>query len=100
MIRVSDLRQRDVVNVVDGRRLGMIKDFHLDVGEGRIRAIVLPGMGKFLGLWGKNDDVEVPWEKIIKIGVDVILVEIPGFTDLRRRRESERERGEEGEEER
>lgn len=92
MIRVSDLRQRDVVNVVDGRRLGMIKDFHLDVEAGRIKAIVLPGTGRFLGLWGRNDDIEVPWEKIIKIGVDVILVEIPGFTDLRQRRENGRER--------
>jgi YlmC/YmxH family sporulation protein len=89
MVRVSDLRMRDVVNVVDGRRLGMIKDFDLDVEVGRIRSVLLPGSGKILGFFGRNDDLEIPWENIIKIGVDVILVDLPSFTDVRRSNESE-----------
>ncbi|MGI6648056.1 MAG: YlmC/YmxH family sporulation protein [Bacillota bacterium] len=89
MVRVSDLRMRDVVNVVDGRRLGMIKDFDLDVEVGRIRSVLLPGSGKILGFFGRNDDLEIPWDNIIKIGVDVILVNLPSFTDVRRSNESE-----------
>ena len=89
MVRVSDLRMRDVVNVVDGRRLGMIKDFDLDVEVGRIRSVLLPGSGKILGFFGRNDDLEIPWDNIIKIGVDVILVDLPSFTDVRRSNESE-----------
>ena len=89
MVRVSDLRMRDVVNVVDGRRLGMIKDFNLDVEVGRIRSVLLPGSGKILGFFGRNDDLEIPWDNIIKIGVDVILVNLPSFTDVRRSNESE-----------
>jgi len=80
---------RDVVNVVDGRRLGMIKDFDLDVEVGRIRSVLLPGSGKILGFFGRNDDLEIPWDNIIKIGVDVILVNLPSFTDVRRSNESE-----------
>jgi len=80
---------RDVVNVVDGRRLGMIKDFDLDVEVGRIRSVLLPGSGKILGFFGRNDDLEIPWDNIIKIGVDVILVDLPSFTDVRRSNESE-----------
>ncbi|HHY60186.1 MAG TPA: YlmC/YmxH family sporulation protein [Clostridia bacterium] len=81
MLRVSDLRMRDVVNIVDGRRLGMIKDIDLDLEEGRIKAIILPGTGRFMGFLSKNDDIIIPWEKIRKLGVDVILVEIPNYTD-------------------
>lgn len=84
MVRVSDLRQRDVINVADGRRLGMIKDFDLNLEEGSIKAILLPGPGKLFGFFGRNDDLEVPWEKIIKIGVDVILVDIKAFTEVNR----------------
>ncbi|NLC37942.1 MAG: YlmC/YmxH family sporulation protein, partial [Clostridia bacterium] len=38
MLKVSDLRMRDVINIVDGRRLGAIKDIDLDLEEGRIRS--------------------------------------------------------------
>lgn len=81
MLRVSDLRMRDVVNIVDGRRLGMIKDIDLDLEEGRIKSIILPGAGRLMGFLGKNDDIVIPWEKIRKLGVDVILVEVPNYTD-------------------
>ncbi|NPV91474.1 MAG: YlmC/YmxH family sporulation protein [Firmicutes bacterium] len=88
MVRVSELRQRDVINVVDGRRLGMIKDFDLDLEDGSIKAIMLPGPGRLFGIFGRNDDLEVPWDRIVKIGVDVILVEIKAFTEVRHPAES------------
>ncbi|MDH7478789.1 MAG: YlmC/YmxH family sporulation protein [Syntrophomonadaceae bacterium] len=88
MIRVSDLRQRDVINIADGRRLGMIKDFDLELEEGRVKAIMLPGPGKIMGLFGRNDDLEIPWEKIVKIGVDVILVDIRAFTNVHHPKET------------
>lgn len=81
MLKVSDLRMRDVVNIVDGRRLGVIKDIDLDLEEGRVKSIILPGAGRFMGFLSKNDDLVIPWEKIRKLGVDVILVEVPGYTD-------------------
>lgn len=82
MVKISELRTRDVINIVDGRRLGEIKDVELDVEQGKIKAIILPGpSGRFMGLFAKNDDVIVPWEKIRKLGVDVILVEVRNFTD-------------------
>ena len=81
VIKVSDLRMRDVVNVLDGRRLGVIKDIDLDVERGKVIALILPGTGKFMGLFGKNEDLVIPWEKIRKMGIDVILVEIQHFTE-------------------
>ncbi|MDD2421766.1 MAG: YlmC/YmxH family sporulation protein [Heliobacteriaceae bacterium] len=81
MIKISDLRLRDIVNITDGRRLGMIKDIDIDPEMGRVRAIVLPGQGKLMGFFGRGEDMTVPWERIKKIGVDVILVEINAFSE-------------------
>jgi sporulation protein, YlmC/YmxH family len=73
------LREREVVNILDGRRLGLASDLEIEAETGRIKAIVVPGPGKFLWLFGKSEDFVIPWEKIIKIGVDVILVEAPDY---------------------
>ena len=87
MVKISDLRAREAVNIVDGRRLGLIKDIDIDLEEGRITAIILPGggcgAGKFLSFFSKEEEIIVPWDKIKKIGMDVILVEVNSFTDPR-----------------
>jgi YlmC/YmxH family sporulation protein len=75
--RLSDLRDRDVINVNDGKRLGVISDIDLDIENGKIRAIVLPGAGGFMGVIGRKNDLVVPWEKVVKIGIDTILVDFP-----------------------
>jgi YlmC/YmxH family sporulation protein len=79
LTKTSELREREVVNVLDGRRLGLASDLEIEAETGRIKAIVVPGPGKFLWLFGKSEDFVIPWDKIIKIGVDVILVEMPGY---------------------
>ncbi|MDO9534545.1 MAG: YlmC/YmxH family sporulation protein [Bacillota bacterium] len=75
MVRMSDLRDRDVINVNDGKRLGVIIDIDMDIENGRVKAIVLPGSGGFMGVIGRKNDLVIPWEKIVKIGVDTILVD-------------------------
>ncbi|MCW3491219.1 YlmC/YmxH family sporulation protein [Dethiobacter alkaliphilus] len=76
MIKISDLRNRDVVNVVDGKRLGVICDLDLDLEQGRICALIVPGGSKFFSFFSGGQDYVIPWENIIKIGVDTILVEL------------------------
>lgn len=80
LVKVSDLRDREIINIHDGRRLGPIKDIELDLEKGKIQALVLPGYawGKIWGLFGRSDDLIITWEKIVRIGVDVILVEVSG----------------------
>lgn len=82
LVRTSDLKMREVVNTLDGKRLGVIGDMEIDVESGEIRALVIPGGTRVFGLLGRDDDIVVPWEKIRKIGVDVILVEARGFADM------------------
>lgn len=81
MVKISDLRMREVINVTNGKKLGLIKDIEVDLNAGRIKSIVLPGNGRVLGLFGRNEDVVVPWQKIRKLGMDVILVDLAEFSE-------------------
>ncbi|HBV98988.1 MAG: hypothetical protein JL50_18925 [Peptococcaceae bacterium BICA1-7] len=78
MVKISDLRLREVINITDGRRLGPIKDIDIDLDEGRINAIILPYPGaRLIGFFSsRENEIVIPWDKIIRIGVDVILVEL------------------------
>ncbi|MGB9802728.1 YlmC/YmxH family sporulation protein [Desulfofundulus sp.] len=84
MVKVSDLRMREVINIADGRRMGPIKDIDIDLEQGRISAIILPGQGnRLLGLFGREEEIVVPWHKIKKIGLDVILIDLRDITEVR-----------------
>ncbi|NMA33725.1 MAG: YlmC/YmxH family sporulation protein [Clostridiaceae bacterium] len=76
MNRSSDFKQKEVINVSDGRRLGFVSDVEIDLEQGRIEAIILPGVGKLLGFFGKDNEFVIPWDKIVKIGEDIILVDL------------------------
>ncbi|WP_018212645.1 YlmC/YmxH family sporulation protein [Desulfitobacterium hafniense] len=85
-MRISELRLLDIVNIKDGRRLGPIKDLDLDLERGSIKGIVVQGASRSWGfLGGRTEDILVPWERVKKIGVDVILVDatdLPEFNSL------------------
>lgn len=76
MLKASELRVKDVINVADGKRMGALIDVEIDPDTGRIQAVVVPGPGKFMGLMGGGADVVIPWTKIVKIGPDCILVDM------------------------
>ena len=69
----SALRQKEVINLCDGRRLGFVCDMEFDLCDGKITAIVVPGDSGFFGL-GRCTATVIPWEKIETIGSDAILV--------------------------
>jgi YlmC/YmxH family sporulation protein len=83
MLKTSDLRTRDVINVSDGKRLGTINDLEVDLDTGVIRSVVVPNPIRMFSFWGKKDDLVIPWNKIRKIGIDVILVDLTGVYDTK-----------------
>jgi YlmC/YmxH family sporulation protein len=82
MVKLSDLRTREVINMLDGRKLGNIIDIDLDIDRGRVLAIMLPGQVKGWSVFAKREEIVVPWDKIVRIGKDVILVELVGFSEF------------------
>ena len=101
-MRFTQLQCKEVICVKDGRRLGFVEDVVVDtvayaetarrknggwrwwsfvedvvveVPEGNIRAIVVPGPCRFLGVAGRNEDFVIPWNCICRIGPDTVLVD-------------------------
>ncbi len=74
-IEYCELKQKDVVSVADGKKLGRIIDCLIDISCGQILGIIVPG-AKGLAFFRNCDDAYIPWSKIVKIGDDVILVDV------------------------
>lgn len=75
-MKISDLQNKDIVNVADGRKLGRINDIELDLTTGRIKRLLVPSETKLFGLFSSGQDWVIPWNQIVKIGSDVILVKL------------------------
>ncbi len=75
-IRFCELREKEVINTCNGRRLGCVTDIILDKCSGTVEAIIVPGPGKVCGLFGYDAEYIIPFECICRIGPDIILVEI------------------------
>lgn len=66
--------QKPVINVRDGTNIGFVTDIEFEVCEGRIVALIV---GDCVSLvLAKGEEAVIPWCKIVRIGDDVILVDI------------------------
>ena len=74
-MKFTDLQCKEVICISDGRRLGFVTDILVEVPEGNICAIVVPGPCRILGIAGRHDDFVIPWNCIRRIGPDIILVD-------------------------
>ena len=75
-MKFTELRRKEVICVADGQRLGFVCDVLVEVPDGEVKAIIVPGPCRILGLFGRRDDYLIPWNCIRRIGPDIILVEI------------------------
>ncbi|MBN3525971.1 YlmC/YmxH family sporulation protein [Paenibacillus apiarius] len=82
-MKISDFQTKDVINIVDGKKLGQVSDVELDLKQGRIDSIVVPNYSKFLGVFGGGTELVIPWRNIVKIGADVVLVKMEETKTIR-----------------
>ncbi len=79
MFAVNGLKTMEIIDINTGTKLGYIKDFKVNCEEYKLEAIILPSQKS--GWFSKNEDIELPWDRIKKIGVDVILVDGEGIVE-------------------
>ncbi|MBC8588487.1 YlmC/YmxH family sporulation protein [Paratissierella segnis] len=75
MIKLTEIKEKEVINLHNGQRLGYVYDFEVDLEKGCLSGIILPSGGK-ISFFSKTNDILIEWNQIIKIGVDTILVDI------------------------
>ncbi len=78
MMRIYDFRQKEVINLADGTRLGYVFDAVINEETGMVEALIIPRQGKVLGIFGKENEYVIPWKHIQKIGDDIVLVQTEG----------------------
>lgn len=74
MGRALTFKQKEVINIRDGRRMGYVQDVEADFENGMITAIIVQGNNKLFS--GNKNDVVIPWKSITRIGEDTILVDV------------------------
>ena len=61
MVRIYDMKQKEVVNIRDGCQLGFICDIEVDLTDGMIKNIIVPGQGKLFGILGREMEYVIAW---------------------------------------
>jgi YlmC/YmxH family sporulation protein len=75
----SELRQKEVINIADGRRLGRISDLVFMYPKCILTGLVVPGCHR-VGLFRSAPELFISMSCITKIGEDVILVNLKKAT--------------------
>ena len=81
----SELRYKEVIDIHSGLRLGYVCDAEFDDKEGRLLSLITPGRAKLFGLLGREDDYVLPMTAIVRIGSDIILVDLQENCQRRKR---------------
>ena len=76
---INAMRNMEVIDILTGAKIGFIKDFKIDCDTNKILSLILPGEIK--SWFGKEEEKEIPWSSIVKIGLDVILVKLKENVD-------------------
>lgn len=72
--RIVEMKNKEVISVNDGCRIGCVNDVEVDMNCAKLVAIVVYGRPKCFGIFGREDDLIIKWENIEVIGEDTILV--------------------------
>lgn len=74
-MRLSELQHKDVVNILDGKKIGNIIDVCIN-NDGNMSGLIVEKTKFFISMFTNHNEIEISWKQIEKIGEDVILVRI------------------------
>jgi len=72
-ITFGELKSKEVINTLNGKRLGRICDMVISCHTCKVTGLVVPNDRR---LFKAREDIFIPWRNIVKIGDDCILVRI------------------------
>lgn len=73
--RITEFRNKEVINVKNGERIGFISDVEVDTQTARVSAVIVYGRLRWFGLLGREKDFVIAWDDITLFGSDAVLVE-------------------------
>ena len=76
LLNFFDLKQKEIINIVDGKKLGYPDDIVFDSENTAVKSFTIPGQTKAFGL-KKGESKTISLKDIYLIGEDVILVNVP-----------------------
>ncbi|HAF60019.1 MAG: YlmC/YmxH family sporulation protein [Bacillota bacterium] len=76
-MRLSDLGEKEIINIADGSRYGDLYNAELmfDERTGKIRVIMVPEHTGRIRFGSVNNYIHFPWDCVKKIGEDIIIVD-------------------------
>lgn len=85
-MRWSELRDKEIIDISDGERLGAVGESELVVDEktGSISTILVPSRGGFFSFGASQKFINIPWASIEKVGPEVIIVETNSSGNVKR----------------
>ncbi|AFM42413.1 sporulation protein, YlmC/YmxH family [Desulfosporosinus acidiphilus SJ4] len=87
---LSDLAGKEIINLNDGAKLGLVGDADIDISlNGKIEAIIIASRGGFSGFWSSRgdrdrDQMVIPWQTIKKVGSEVIIIDLHDKSENKR----------------
>lgn len=71
---MSDLQHKDIINTINGARIGKIID--IEVNDKGVINYLIVGEIKMMKRFSQGGEVKISFNQIKRIGTDVILVEL------------------------
>ncbi|MDR1701432.1 MAG: YlmC/YmxH family sporulation protein [Sporomusaceae bacterium] len=77
-MRISDFSGKEIIDISDGARLGVIEECELVLDEktGKISGIILPKRKHFFDFRTSAQHILIPWQTIKRIGDDIVIIDL------------------------
>jgi len=78
-VLLGELQAKDVINVVDGTKMGRINNMEIDITTGKIVSIIVQTNTRLMNFFTGSNNIVIPWNQIVKIGGEVVIVNYSNF---------------------
>ena len=71
---LSEIRNKEIISIRTGTKLGFADDVEIDTETLELKAIIIYGRSRLLGLLGRDEDIMISADNVRIIGTDTVLV--------------------------